>query len=184
MFAGSRRSVTAYAQVELESSRRSGGPARSDRHALDGPSSRWVRPRAEAALQIGPLDIQPDELYAYMMHRLLQANLNSDSAMVAEATDAGALMEGYEAMALASKAMLVAAREGDWNTVASVERHCARIIGEFPESAVSSLDEAQRRRRLEIIQALLAEDAEIRHLAQPWLAQVHSVLAPARRSAA
>jgi flagellar protein FliT len=90
---------------------------------------------------------------------------------------AGHLMGCYEAMALASRAMLRAARESDWSTVASLELHCAGLIAELGDGAAAPpLDDAQRRRRLEIVQRLLTEDAEIRNLAQPWLADLQSML--------
>jgi flagellar protein FliT len=90
--------------------------------------------------------------------------------------DTASLMVCYEAMARASRAMLIAARENDWDTVASLERHCAGIIGELRQGSPITLGDAQRKRRYEILEVLLAEDAEIRNLAQPWLAQLQSLL--------
>ena len=90
---------------------------------------------------------------------------------------AGKLMVCYEAMARASRAMLNAARDNDWDTVASLERHCAGVIARLgTEPGADSLDDTQRRRRFEILRTLLAEDAEIRNLAQPWLRQMQSLL--------
>jgi len=94
---------------------------------------------------------------------------------------AGNVMGCYEAMALASRAMLHAARDSDWDTVASLERHCAGLVAQMGRGPVAApLDETQRRRRVEILQRLLAEDAEIRNLAQPWLADLQSMLGQAR----
>ena len=91
------------------------------------------------------------------------------------------VMGSYEAIARASQAMLHAARDSDWDTVASLERHCAGIIDELRKSAAArALDEVQSRRRIEIMQKLLAEDAEIRNLAQPWLAGLQTMLCQPR----
>jgi len=92
---------------------------------------------------------------------------------------AAELMQCYEDMASASRAMLEAARGNDWPKVASLEKKCAGMIADLGREAgamAAALDDAQRRRRLEIVQRLLAEDAEIRNLAQPWLVDVQCLL--------
>jgi flagellar protein FliT len=91
------------------------------------------------------------------------------------------VMGSYEAIARASQAMLNAARDSDWDTVASLERDCAVMIDEVRRSGgARSLDDMQSRRRIEIMQKLLAEDAEIRNLAQPWLAGLQVMLCQPR----
>ena len=45
-----------------------------------------------------------------------------------------------------------------------------------PAHEASALPEAQRRRRFEIMRGVLAEDAQIRAMAQPWLARLETSL--------
>ncbi len=82
----------------------------------------------------------------------------------------------YETMAAQSRAMLVAARESDWDEVVRLERDCARIVGDLKARGEPPLTDVERKRKMEIIRAMLADDAEIRDLAQPWLAQLSKLI--------
>ena len=79
----------------------------------------------------------------------------------------------YESIAAESKRMLEAARRSDWDAVVASERHCASLIGKLKAGRdTNALPEAHRRRKVELIRRILADDAEIRNLAQPWMAEV------------
>ena len=87
------------------------------------------------------------------------------------------IMNCYETLARASHAMLLAAREGNWTEVTTLEQRCATLIATMkPAHEASALPEAQRRRRFEIMRGVLAEDAQIRAMAQPWLARLETSL--------
>lgn len=79
----------------------------------------------------------------------------------------------YESIALHSKRMVEAARRSDWDQVVAIERDCAVLIGRLRAGAdANALPERERRRKIELIRSILADDAEVRNLAQPWLADV------------
>jgi flagellar protein FliT len=78
------------------------------------------------------------------------------------------LLTYYEAIERASADMLSAARAGDWDTVISQLKQAAR--GE-------SLQPVDAQARTRIMQRILLRDAEIRHLAEPWLEQIDGMLA-------
>ena len=59
----------------------------------------------------------------------------------------------YEAIAASSRRMLDAARREDWDEVAREEESC-----------------------LALMRAMLADDAEVRDLAEPWLARLQTLL--------
>jgi len=80
------------------------------------------------------------------------------------------LMNYYEAIEKASQDMLEAAREGNWDQVVKLEGACALLIAQLKNTAADKplpADEAELKSRL--MQRILLNDAEIRHLAEPWL---------------
>ena len=94
------------------------------------------------------------------------------------------LIEHYEAIARASQSMLDAARAADWNEVGRLEEHCRTLIDALNEASSSAaLRPMENRRRMELLQRILADDAEIRDRSDPWLKQLELLLTsrPARR---
>jgi len=80
------------------------------------------------------------------------------------------LLTYYEAIENASHDMLEAARTGDWDTVVKLEGACAVLISQLKQAADEhplGPDEAALKTR--IMQRILINDAEIRHLAEPWI---------------
>lgn len=89
-----------------------------------------------------------------------------------------ALLQYYEAIETASREMLEAARVGDWDRVVKLEGACAVLISQLKHAAAESAlgsDMAQMKAR--IMQRILLNDAEIRHLAEPWLEDLDNMLA-------
>ena len=93
-------------------------------------------------------------------------------------TERGSMIQHYEAIAASSRRMLDAARAGDWDAVGREEDRCRALISTLkrshPEAAIVS---AARRQRLALLRAMLADDAEIRELSEPWLKQLEALLA-------
>ena len=88
------------------------------------------------------------------------------------------LLNYYEAIEQASQDMLDAARCGNWDTVVKLEGACALLISQLKHAAAGRAlgdDETQLKSR--IMQRILVNDAEIRHLAEPWLEQLDEMLA-------
>jgi len=90
----------------------------------------------------------------------------------------------YEQVRDASSQMLQAARSNDWDALVAGEERCAAIIGKLQACSddVGRLDANAKKRTHEIIRAILANDAEIRDLTQPWLRQLESHLGASRMS--
>lgn len=88
------------------------------------------------------------------------------------------LLEFYEAIERASEQMLGAARDGRWDDVVKLEGACAVLIAQLKHHARQhALDEEQRRIKSRIMRRILINDAQIRHLAEPWLEDLDRVLA-------
>ena len=83
------------------------------------------------------------------------------------------LLTYYEAIERASADMLNAARAGDWEQVVRIEGACVLLIGQLKQAArEDSLSTAGARHKAKIMQRILVNDAEVRHLAEPWLDQL------------
>lgn len=87
------------------------------------------------------------------------------------------IVEHYRHMAAISQRMLAAAIADDWDRVCEAEKECARVIDDLSMIGdLSPTDPALRRQKLELMQRVLADDAAIRLLSQPWLKKLDALL--------
>jgi flagellar protein FliT len=87
------------------------------------------------------------------------------------------IVERYRSMADASGRMLSAARANDWDRVCVIEKECANIIAEL--STMGDLvpaDPTLRQQKIDLMKRVLADDAEIRLLSQPWLKKLDTMM--------
>jgi flagellar protein FliT len=93
-------------------------------------------------------------------------------------------MHSYQQLSDLSGAMLEAARRGDWDTVTSTERDCARLIRDLRQNPDhTALSEIEHDERLRLLRKILADDAEVRDLAQPWMRELERIIKGSRRAA-
>jgi flagellar protein FliT len=86
------------------------------------------------------------------------------------------LLNYYEAIERASADMLNAARAGDWDLVVKLEGACGLLISQLKQAARGeTLQPIDAQSRTRIMQRILLRDAEIRHLAEPWLEQIDAM---------
>ena len=110
-----------------------------------------------------------------------QPNDNAGDAIVLPESGAAMtanLLNYYTAIERASSDMLAAARVGDWDQVVKIEGACVLLISQLKHAArgaALSPEEGQLKAR--IMQRILVNDAEIRHLAEPWLDDLDQMLA-------
>jgi flagellar protein FliT len=83
-------------------------------------------------------------------------------------------LDCYEAIAVATRRMLDAARATDWTAFAAGERECRTWIERIERlgNPDALLDAAGRRRRMELLRGVLRDDAALRDILAPWLGQV------------
>ena len=87
------------------------------------------------------------------------------------------LIDYYQAIENSSAKMLEAARLTDWDEVVRCEGACAVLIEQLRYRAQNEdLEPDQRKEKTRIMQRILRNDAQIRILAEPWLAQFDHVL--------
>mgnify|MGYP003546663957 CR=1 FL=1 len=93
------------------------------------------------------------------------------------------LLDYYEALEKASTDMLCAAREADWDQVVKLEGACVLLISQLKNAArggALSSEESQLKSR--IMKRVLVNDAEIRHLAEPWLEDIDDMMTGRRKT--
>lgn len=82
------------------------------------------------------------------------------------------LIDFYLAIEESSRKMLEAAKAEDWDQVVRYEGACAVLIEQLRfKSQAEELAPEQRQEKARIMQRILRNDAQIRCLAEPWLAQ-------------
>lgn len=87
------------------------------------------------------------------------------------------LIDYYRAIEDSSRKMLDAAKAEDWDQVVRFEGACAVLIEQLRIKARSEeLQPEQRREKSRIMQRILLNDAQIRYLAEPWLAHIEQKL--------
>lgn len=83
------------------------------------------------------------------------------------------LIDYYKAIEDSSAKMLEAAKTEDWEGVVRYEGTCAVLIEQLRHRAkTEELDPAARIEKAKIMRRILNNDAQIRYLAEPWLAQM------------
>ena len=99
------------------------------------------------------------------------------------------LLSYYEAIESASVDMLAAARAGNWDEVVKLEGACVLLISRLKNAAQEPTHAATAaqnqavelaKTKSRIMQRILVNDAEIRHLAEPWLQDLDDTLAGRR----
>ncbi len=81
------------------------------------------------------------------------------------------LMDYYRAIEDASGKMLAAAKEANWDEVVRLEGVCAVLIEQLRfESRSQELSPAHKPEKAQIMRRMLSNDAQIRYLAEPWMA--------------
>lgn len=82
-----------------------------------------------------------------------------------------ALLDYYKAIEHKSADMLQAAISSDWDAVVDCEKACSVLIGELRQKAQGTeLSALERKEKTRIMLRILRNDAQIRVLAEPWLA--------------
>jgi flagellar protein FliT len=105
------------------------------------------------------------------------------------------LLSYYEAIERASADMLNAARAGRWDEVVKLEGACVLLISQLkhaaqepdadsasPSAPANTQAQESARIKSRIMQRILVNDAEIRHLAEPWLQDLEDTLAGKRQT--
>lgn len=104
-------------------------------------------------------------------------NASYHGAPIANADRPFTLLEFYKAIEGASRQMLQAAQQEDWDSVVRLEGACAVLIERLrTESRKQDLPREVQAEKQRIMLNILRHDAEIRQLAEPWLTDIDHML--------
>ncbi len=93
------------------------------------------------------------------------------------AADTQRLLSTYECLTRTTGNMLNAARSGDWDKLVDLEKHCAELVTRMSEiESDDPLPEAVRSHKTQMLRQVLADDAAIRNITEPWLQQLGTML--------
>jgi len=88
------------------------------------------------------------------------------------------ILETYSSLAVKSGQMLDAAKSSDWERLIELEQDCRKMAETLKrvEAGAPRLDADHLRRKVELIQKVLADDAAIRSYAEPRMAQLQALI--------
>jgi flagellar protein FliT len=105
----------------------------------------------------------------------------ANTALPQAAYDPDTLMSIYQRMTALSEIMVEAARGGDWDTVTETEKQVAALAADMAARPTTApRDESDRQARMALLKRMLANDAIVRELAQPWMQELSQILKPGR----
>lgn len=83
------------------------------------------------------------------------------------------VIANYELLSVLTGQMRDAAAHGEWDQLINIEHQCSDLVAAMkPVDIEVKLDEAARLRKVELINKILADNAEIRNCTQGWMEQL------------
>ncbi len=83
----------------------------------------------------------------------------------------------YEDIRIVTEQMLHAAHDSDWDRLVALEKKCKGLVeGLIAAEPREPLSGKLQQRKVEIIKQVLADDAKIRNLTEPWMKQLQNIL--------
>jgi flagellar protein FliT len=82
----------------------------------------------------------------------------------------------YETILSITEQMLQAAKSNDWNYLMALEEDCQTNVAKLLSANPAPLSGEFQQRKVEIIHKVLADDAEIRNITQPWMSHLQGLI--------
>jgi len=87
--------------------------------------------------------------------------------------DPSQVIANYELLSALTVQMLAAAMDDEWDQLISIEQQCGELVSAMkPLDAEVMLDEVTQQHKKQLINAILADQAEIRTYVQAWMQQL------------
>jgi flagellar protein FliT len=86
------------------------------------------------------------------------------------------VLDMYENIAALSGRMALAARDGDFNRLAQLETQCA-LQAAGARAGVPALEGVQRKRKIDLLKEIMANDRAVREITEPWHGQLECAMA-------
>lgn len=85
-------------------------------------------------------------------------------------------LAAFETISNLTGEMSEAARAGEWDRLASLEGRCASVVAALEEAPPVKFPPHMQRRKIELIQKIMVDDAEIRSYTEPWMKKFQTFL--------
>lgn len=83
----------------------------------------------------------------------------------------------YKAILETTGKMLVAAKNGEWDLLISLEKECKHLTDLLKEKKPEpNLSDELLQEKIEIIHQILEDDAQIRAITEPWMIRLQEIL--------
>jgi flagellar protein FliT len=87
------------------------------------------------------------------------------------------VIDSFMSISILTGKMVNAAETGDWDGLAMLEQNCRAQVEELKLMKEGTLMQpASKKEKVEVIKKILADDARIRELTEPWMKNLHSIL--------
>jgi flagellar protein FliT len=87
------------------------------------------------------------------------------------------LLATYDSLSRTTGHMLAAAQHGDWERLVCLEKDCADLVARLSSlERDDPLPETLRSRKAALIRKVLADDAAIRNITEPWMQRLETML--------
>lgn len=86
------------------------------------------------------------------------------------------VLDMYENIAALTGRMALAAHDGDFNRLAQLETQCA-LQASGARAGVPPLEGAQRKRKIDLLKEIMANDRAVREITEPWHGQLDRAMA-------
>ncbi len=87
------------------------------------------------------------------------------------------MITAYEKILAITDRMLEAAKNSDWEKLVALEQDCKHLTGQLIEQhSRYELSDEQQKKKIALIQEILARDAEIRAITEPWMTHLQNLL--------
>lgn len=91
------------------------------------------------------------------------------SALARAETQGGSLLGCYQSIERASRDMLSAARDSDWDRVGEIQQRCGALIDQARRlGGGAALSRTDQQAKMRIVRQIVLNEAQIRRLAYPW----------------
>ncbi|MDP1557326.1 MAG: flagellar protein FliT [Nitrosomonas sp.] len=83
----------------------------------------------------------------------------------------------YEAILSATDKMLAAAQNNEWEELINLEKECKKLTDKLiSNNSENILNNELQQKKVKIIHQVLANDAKIRTITEPWMMQLQNIL--------
>jgi flagellar protein FliT len=87
------------------------------------------------------------------------------------------VIANYESLLALIGQMRVAAEQGEWEQLVSIEQQCSELVEAMkPVDDEVTLDDATREQKIQLINKILADNAEICDRTQTWMSELQRIM--------